>query len=86
MIQQFVLCYFFVNVKMHLCLFTVLRMFKNLVMYKKLPHYDNVFINTEDWKLYMLQDNRMVEIDDGQAIFYTVRYGQDTENRKALLD
>ena len=27
MIQQFVLCYFFVNVKMHLCLFTVLRMF-----------------------------------------------------------
>ena len=55
-------------------------------MYKKLPHYDNVFVNTEDWKLYMLQDNRMVEIDDGQAIFYTITYGQDTENRKALLD
>jgi len=55
-------------------------------MYKKLPHYDNVFINTENWKLYHVQDGEMVELDDGQAIFYTVRYAKDTEDRKTILD
>jgi len=55
-------------------------------MYKKLPHYENVFINTENWKLYHVQDGEMVEIDDGQAIFYTVRYAKDTEDRKTILD
>ena len=55
-------------------------------MFKKLQNYDNLFINTEDWKLYYLIENRMVEVDDGQAIFYTVAYAKDTENRKAILD
>ena len=39
-------------------------------MYKKLPHYHNLFINLNDMKLYMVKDGEMVEVDDGQAIFF----------------
>ena len=53
-------------------------------MYKKLPHYDNVFINTENEKLYRLQDGEMVELYIEHAIIY--QHGQDTENRKTILD
>ena len=39
-------------------------------MYKKLPHYHNLFINLNHMKLYMVKDGEMVEVDDGQAIFF----------------
>ena len=28
-------------------------------MYKKLPKYDNLYINTDNWKLYRVIDGKM---------------------------
>jgi len=39
-------------------------------MYKQLSQYSNLFINTENWKLYMVKDGQMVEVNDGEVIIY----------------
>ena len=51
-------------------------------MYKKLPYYDNLFINTENWKLYHLHDGEMVEIGDVTAdtVVICQRYRKQTDH------
>ena len=39
-------------------------------MYKQLDEYINLFINTENWKLYVFRDGEMVEVNDGEIIIY----------------